>query len=104
MATPDLGELGNVRFQIVKSMLAEFPELKIIITKEILIEGVNPEQKRSLTDYLSGKGEKSRYYNQQKPKKNYQTDHQEKESIPGWVKFSRATIRHDSDNKYYVFR
>ena len=104
MSTPDLGELGNVRFQIVKSMLAEFPELKIIITKEILIEGVQPKQKMSLTDYLSGIGEKSRDYNQQKSKKNYQTNHQERESIPIWAKFSMATIRQDADSKYYVFK
>jgi hypothetical protein len=104
MSTPDFGELSNVRFQIVKSMLLEFPELNIIITKEILIEGVKPEQKISLTDYLSGPGEKSILHNQQKSKNNYQTNHQERESIPIWAKFSMATIKQDADSKYYVFK
>jgi hypothetical protein len=82
-------DVNSIRLKIVKSMLAEFPELKVQITKSILIEPNSvirnvEEKKVSLKEYLNSKNQKS---------------------IPDWAKLAIASKKKNKNVKdYYVFK
>ena len=108
MSDASIEDLGNIRLEIIKSMLAEFPDLRIKITKEILIEGINSSEGQfPLKDYLTNIANESRTYYHQSSKEIYRQSNKRKQtrdSVPLWAKFSMATVKQDSDGRYYFFK
>lgn len=106
----ELDDLSDVRFKIIKSMFAEFPELKIQITKEIFIEGLDPKERQGrslLGNHLATIATNSRLQREQSfSEKNLKKDDRNSpgESVPLWAKFAMASSKKGSDGKYYVFK
>ena len=102
-----LVDLDNVRFQIVKNMIAEFPELKIQITKEILVEGIQQNAPKDLKEYLSETSNSSRHH-WKVSQEDHMTTHPrryETKTFDLWAKFNMATQKNNSrTDRYYVFR
>ena len=82
-------KLNDLRLKIIKSMLAEFPDLKIQITKNILIEPKQQNQKTeekkvTLKEYLKTTS---------------------KDSVPDWAKLAIASgKRRKRKEGYYFFK
>jgi hypothetical protein len=91
---PETAALGNIRHQIVKNMLAEFPDLKVRISKEINIQGLK------LNDNLKNIFSINNQNRQRVNPKRYETG-----SFSLWSKFSMATTKKVSNSsRYYVFK
>lgn len=91
---PEIADLGNIRLKIVKNMLAEFPDLKIKISKEINIQGLKLGD--NLKEYFSINNQNRQGVNP----KRYETG-----SFSLWSKFSVATQKRVSkSSRYYVFK
>ena len=91
---PEIADLGNIRLKIVKNMLAEFPDLKIKISKEINIQGFKLSD--NLKEHFSINNQNKQGVNP----KRYETG-----SFSLWSKFSMATQKRISkSSRYYVFK
>ena len=91
---PGIADLDNIRLKIVKNMLAEFPDLKIKISKEINIQGLKLGD--NLKEYFSINNQNRQGVNP----KRYETG-----SFSLWSKFSMATQKRISkSSRYYVFK
>jgi hypothetical protein len=91
---PEIADLSNIRLKIIKNMLAEFPDLKVRISKEINIEGLNLSD--NLKNYFLASTRNSKRLNPER----YET-----ESFTLWSKFSMATQNRSSkSSRYYVFK
>jgi LPS O-antigen subunit length determinant protein (WzzB/FepE family) len=97
----DLSDLGDVRLNIIKRMLAEFPELKVQITKEIHIEGIQG----NIRNYINDVAQNS---NSQRQHSSYTIKQKDKvkrnDSLPLWVKLNAASMKRSKNGKYYVFK
>lgn len=105
--------LETLRLKIVKSMLAEFPELRIQISKSIMIEplktkpdlGDGPSQ---FNDYLSSIANNSRNYHLGKSRNSSNSKNSEEsgsiKQTPTWAKLAMASTNNKTNDKYYVFK
>ena len=100
----ELADLSDVRFQIIKNMIAEFPELKIRIKKEILIEGFNSKEGISVMDYLARVTENSKRQYERVSMRN-DMHRSQKSSVPLWATLPMSSLKKNQSGKgYYVFK
>jgi predicted sulfurtransferase len=100
----ELADLNNVRFQIVKSMLAEFPKLKIRIRKEIIIESLNSKEGIPIQNYLARVIENSKRQYERVSMRN-DMHRTQKSSVPLWATLPMSSIKKNQKGKgYYVFK
>jgi hypothetical protein len=93
--------IGEIRLQIIKSMLAEFPELKVQIRKEIHIQPLNSnmDKKIFLRDNLASVAYNSKNHFSKKAGDNERTT-----PVPLWAKLALATSKKEKNGRYYVFK
>lgn len=101
-------DLNEVRYKIIKSMLTEFPELKIQLTKSVLIEAKKSakhdlEEEASLSDYLYKIAKNSMDQQKSSNQGSRLGLEDSEDSLSDWAKLAMASKNNKGNGKYYFF-